>query len=88
MIVDRVIFSLVNLLQIQASTHFVREENGLVYLSKEGKRLFIENFEEKLEDKITVKDKTYTYKQLIEAEVRKFQHHVVDGEKYKPYKYW
>lgn len=87
-IVDRVIFSLVNLLQIQADRHFVREDGGLVYLSKEGKRIFIEAFEEKLADKITVKEKTYTYKQLIETEVRKFQHHVVDGEKYKPYKYW
>lgn len=86
--VDRVIFSLVNLMQIQAHLHFERVDNGAVYLNKDGKRIFIEEFEEKMADKIKVKDRTYTYKQLIEDEVRHFQKYISRGEKYKPYKYY
>ena len=87
-IVDRVIFSLVNLLQLQASQLFQKEDSGAIYLNKEGKRIFIRAFEDKLADRITVKDINYTYKQLIEAEVQKFHCYIAKGEKYKPYKYW
>lgn len=87
-IVDRVIFSLVNLLQLQSEVHFEEKESGAIYLNKEGKRIFIKAFEEKLADKIKVGEKMYTYKQIIEEEIRKFQRYIVKEEKYKPYKYW
>lgn len=87
-IVDRVIFSLINLLQIQKNLHFEREESGATYLNKAGKRIFISEFEDKLKDKIKVKDRNYTYKQLIEEEIHKFQRFLMGNENYKPYKYW
>lgn len=87
-IVDRVIFSLVNLLQIQPKLHFEEKDSGVVYLNKEGKKIFIKVFEEKLADKIKMGDKMYTYKQVVEEEIRKFQRYIVKDEKYKPYKYW
>ena len=87
-IVDRVIFSLVNLLQIQPKLHFEEKDSGAVYLNKEGKKIFIKVFEEKLADKIKMGDKMYTYKQVVEEEIRKFQRYIVKDEKYKPYKYW
>ena len=87
-IVDRVIFSLVNLLQLQSEVHFEEKESGAIYLNKEGKRIFNKSFEEKLADKIKLGEKTYTYKQIIEEEIRKFQRYIVKEEKYKPYKYW
>lgn len=87
-IVDRVIFSLVNLLQIQKNLHFEKEDSGATYLNKVGKRIFISEFEEKLKDKIKVKDRNYTYKQLIEEEIHKFQRYLMNNETYKPYKYW
>ena len=85
-IVDRVIFSLVNLLQLQSEVHFEEKESGAIYLNKEGKRIFIKAFEEKLADKIKLGEKTYTYKQIIEEEIRKFKRYIV--KEYKPYKYW
>lgn len=87
-IVDRVIFSLVNLLQLQPILHFEEKESGAVYLNKEGKRIFIKVFEDKMSDKIKIGERMYTYKQIIEEEIRKFQRYIVKGEKYKPYKYW
>lgn len=87
-IVDRVIFSLVNLLQLQRPLHFEEKESGAVYLNKEGKRIFIKVFEDKMSDKIKIGERMYTYKQIIEEEIRKFQRYIVKGEKYKPYKYW
>ena len=85
-IVDRVIFTLINLRQIKAED-FVKE-NGGVYLSKNGKKIFIKEFEEKLQESLTVKGKRYTYRQLLEDEVAKFLKHVTKGEKYRPYKYY
>ena len=87
-IVDRVIFSLVNLLQLQLPLHSEEKESGAVYLNKEGKRIFIKVFEDKMSDKIKIGERMYTYKQIIEEEIRKFQRYIVKGEKYKPYKYW
>ena len=87
-IVDRVIFSLINLLQLQPTLHFEEKESGAVYLNKEGKRIFIKVFEDKMSDKIKIGERMYTYKQIIEEEIRKFQRYIVKGEKYKPYKYW
>ncbi len=87
-IVDRVIFSLVNLQQLNAETDFEKTDNGGIYLSKEGKRVFIEQFEKKLADKITVKGKELTYRRLMEEEVWHYQHFVEKGESYRPYKYY
>ena len=41
-IVDKVIFSLVNLLQLQLPLHFEEKESGAVYLNKEGKRIYLQ----------------------------------------------
>lgn len=87
-IVDRVIFSLINLYQIKAEEDFEQSENGGVYLNKQGKRVFIEQFEQKLADRITIKGKEYTYGQLMEEEVRRFLRGIMEKEKYKPYKYY
>ena len=37
---------------------------------------------------IKLGERSYTYKQVIEEEIRKFQRYIVKEEKYKPYKYW
>ena len=87
-IVDRIIFSMINLRRVNAKEDFVQNEDGGIYLSKRGKKIFIEEFENKLQDEITFKGKKYTYKQLMEWEVRKFQKYVEGEDKYKPYKYY
>ena len=86
-IVDRVIFKLINRCQIRQES-FMTMEDGAVYLNEEGKRLFIREFEGKLRDKITIKEKTYTYEQVIENDIRAYVRHLRDGEDYKPYKYY
>ena len=57
-------------------------------LNKEGKRIFIMQFDEKLQDSIKIKEKRYTYRQVIIEEIRKFQRYITSEMPYKPYKYW
>ena len=85
-IVDRVIFSMINLHQIKADDF--EKENGGIYLSKTGKRIFIEEFEEKLQDSLNIDGSRITYRQLMEREVMRFQRYILNGEKYRPYKYY
>lgn len=85
---DRVIFSLINYRQIKADKHFQRNEDGSVYMNKTGKRIFLEKFEEKLNSKIVVKNKSYSYKNLMIEEVRNYQKYILHNEKYTPYKYY
>ena len=87
-IVDRVIFTLINLLQIKKDSHFYKDESGATMLNKEGKRIFIMQFDEKLQDSIKIKEKRYTYRQVIIEEIRKFQRYITSEMPYKPYKYW
>lgn len=86
-IVDRVIFSLVNCLQIKSKEHFERKNDG-VYLNKDGKRLFLEAFEKKLQDKLVVNGKKSTYRRLIENDVFGYQRYIMTRESYKPFKYY
>lgn len=86
-IVDRVIFSVVNLQQIKEDD-FERNDCGGIYLNKRGKKIFLQVFEEKLGDCVTVEGKKVSYRQLMEREVQQFQKFVLDGAKYKPYKYY
>ena len=59
-----------------------------VYLSKEGKNIFLQMYEEKLKSKITVKGKEISYYQLLEREVQSYKNFLLRGESYKPYKYY
>lgn len=59
-----------------------------VYLSKEGKNIFLQMYEEKLKSKITVKGKEISYYQLLEREVQSYKNFLLRDESYKPYKYY
>ena len=83
-IVDRVIFSLVNRKQIQLK-HFEKSLN-YSYLTDKGKQIFITEFEEKL--KTTLKYKNLgkvSYKKLIRLECYKLYKHFLGEETYTPY---
>ena len=86
-IVDRVIFSLINLKMINANDFFQQEENGAIYLNKEGKRLFINALDNKIYEKQTEDNHPLSYETRIRNEVQKVFRLVMYGEKYKPYKY-
>ena len=86
-IVDRVIFSLINCMQIKVEEHFEEKEGG-IYLNQEGKRLFLEEFEEKMRDVLVVRGKKFTYRKLLEHEIYAYQRFVMEGSSYRPYKYY
>ena len=86
-IVDRAIFTVIHNMEINAKEHFEREESGGIYLNKEGKRIFIQELERKLYQKLTVGGKTMTYDSLIRNEIRKVVNLVQHDERYKPFKY-
>ena len=87
-IVDRTIFAMINRMEIQKKKHFEPRENGAIFLNEEGKRLFIENFEQKLDDKVSDGKKQISYRQLIYSEVLNFQQYIEKDIAYKPYKYY
>lgn len=87
-IVDRIIFKLINCMQIKKDEHFEKNENGGIYLNEAGKRIFIEEFESKMGKKLIVKGQEYTYRKLMEREIGNFQKYILKNEKYKPYKYY
>ncbi len=84
-IVDRVIFTLVNKGIIKAS-HFENLIKGIV-LNEKGKKLFIEEMENKLQSTIKHKKlgRHVSYRQLIRLELYKIQKHLMGEEEYKPF---
>lgn len=86
-IVDRVIFTLINCHQIKKE-HFITDEQGAVYLSVPGKRIFVSAFDKKLQQKFVSKGNEYTYRQLLEKEIRDYQNYILKGIRYRPYKYY
>lgn len=85
-IVDRLIFSLVNKHIIVAHKHFIANDDGSVLLNREGKSLFLSAFKDKLSQKIDVKGEKLSYEQLISREVWNIRKHILEGDKYTPFK--
>lgn len=88
-IVDKVIFSLINKHEIKEDCHFeYREEDNGCYLNSNGRRIFINAFENKMYSKIKIKDKYYSYSDLITNEINKLTNHFKNIKPYKAYKYF
>lgn len=85
-LVDRTIFTLVNKKMISIED-FQEIEGGGVYLNKRGKRVFIKEFEKKLQQTVKINQVPKTYEQLMRDEVKKVENFFRKGEPYKPYKY-
>lgn len=85
LVVDRVIFALINRKALNTS-HFEKTENGGVYLTAEGKRIFLDAFYEKLDTSLQVKGEHFTYRELIKREVQHLIRYFRNSEKYKPFK--
>ncbi len=86
-LVDRTIFTLVNKGMINAFSDFREVENGGIYLSNDGKRTFIEEFENKLAQKVKYNRERCSYDDLISREIKKLEKFFRNHEVYKPYKY-
>lgn len=86
-IVDRTIFTLINKRILNLNRDFVTNEDGSVYLSNTGKRIFISEFNNKLYQKTTENGVAVSYDTKIKREIKKLHRYFVKGETYKPYKY-
>jgi len=83
-IVDRVIFSLLNKGQLNLN-HFLSELNAC-YLNEEGIKIFVKSFEEKLNSTIIYKNiGKVSYRRLIRIECYKLYKHFIGEEIYKAF---
>lgn len=87
-IVDRVIFKLVNKNMLNDS-HFVGDL-GNVLLSDSGKKIFLKHYHEKLSTTIKHKKlgRQVSYQRFIRLELYKLIKHVIGAEEYKPFVAW
>ena len=84
-VVDRAIFYLVNK-GIIKKEHFAREV-GLCYLNEQGKRIFVEHFENRLKSTIKHRklNRKVSFGHLIKLECYKLEKHLIGDEVYKPF---
>lgn len=88
-IVDRVIFKVLNKREIQEND-FEHKLNGIV-LKDKGKMTFLKAYEDRLQETINHRtlNRNVSYKHLIKLECYKLQKHLLAIEEYKPFKmYW
>jgi len=88
LLVDRVIFKVLNKREIQSDDFEIRLNS--VLLKEKGKRTFISSFEERLMETIQHRNlkRNVSYKHLIKLECYKLSKHLLGIEEYKPFKMW
>ncbi|MFO7869212.1 MAG: type I-B CRISPR-associated endonuclease Cas1b [Bacteroidales bacterium] len=87
-VVDRVIFKILNKKELQ-SKHFDTKIERCV-LNDSGKRIFIQSFEDRLQETIKHRNlnRHVSYKHLIKLECYKLVKHILQIDEYKPFKMW
>lgn len=88
-IVDRVIFRVLNRKEIQTK-HFEKKMNKCL-LNVSGKKIFIKAIEDRLQETIQHKSlkRSVSYRHLVKLECYKLAKHLLSIEEYKPFKmYW
>ena len=88
LIVDSVIFSMVNKKMLTAKDFDIEHE--ICYLNEEGKKKFIREYENKLNTTIShrVLKRKVSYRYLIRLECYKLIKLMIEGQEYKPLKAW
>jgi len=84
-IVDRIIFSLVNK-DILKPQHFEQKLDGVV-LNEKGREIFIREFDERLKSTFEHKglNRYVSYRELIRFEAYKLEKHLIGDEEYSPF---
>ena len=87
-IIDRIILKLVN--KNMLDDNCFRGEIGDMLLSEKGKKIFLQEYNDKLGTTIKHKGlkRNVSYKRLIRLELYKLSKHVLDDEEYKPLIMW
>jgi CRISPR-associated protein Cas1 len=88
LLVDRVIFKVLNKKEIQEK-HFDKQLNKCL-LNESGKKIFVQSFEERLGETIQHRNlkRSVSYKHLLKLECYKLSKHLLNIEEYKPFKMW
>lgn len=86
-IVDKIIFKLINKKIINDRLHF-ENINGGGYLTGEGKNIVINEFYKKIKDITTIGNNKMSYEKIIRKEIYKLSNSIMNEEKYKAFKYY
>ncbi|MGL5069016.1 MAG: type I-B CRISPR-associated endonuclease Cas1b [Sarcina sp.] len=88
LIVDSIIFSMVNKKMLTAKDFDIEHE--ICYLNEEGKKKFIREYENKLNTTIShrILKRKVSYRYLIRLECYKLIKLMIEGQEYKPLKAW
>ena len=84
-VVDRTIFALINKGMIKKK-HFYEEANG-IFLKENGRRVFIQEFENRLQNTIEHRSlkRKVSYRRLIRLELYKLEKHLLGEKPYSPF---
>lgn len=87
-LVDRVIFKVLNKKEIQAKDFDVQVNS--VILKEAGRKTFIKAFEERLNETIKHRslNRNVSYRHLVKLECYKLTKHILNMDEYKPFKAW
>lgn len=85
-LVDRLIFSLINKREIQEK-HFEKQSGGGIYLSESGREIVLRAWEGRLNETIEhpALGRKVSYHGLVRMEIYKLQKHMMENIKYVPY---
>ena len=85
-LVDRLIFSLVNKREIQEK-HFEKQTGGGIYLNDKGKEIVLRAWEGRIGETIEHPglNRNVSYRGLVRMEAYKLQKHILEGIPYEPY---
>ena len=87
-IVDRVVFSIINKEMVDEGLHFENVDNGGIYMNTQGRKIFLQAFEAKMRQRVTLDGRPVSYEELIRLEVNKLANHIDGKGQYRPYKYF
>ncbi|GAB3571419.1 type I-B CRISPR-associated endonuclease Cas1b [Spirosoma luteolum] len=87
-LVDRLIFRMINKRQLQASDF--RAEVGGCVMKDAARKRFVQGFDEQLKETIKhrVLGRSVSYRHLVKLECYKLQKHLLGVEEYRPFKAW
>lgn len=85
-LVDRLIFSLINKKEIQEK-HFEKQSGGGIYLSEKGREIVLKAWEMRINETIEhpILKRHVSYRGLVRMEIYKLQKHILEGIKYDPF---
>ncbi|MBS7634618.1 type I-B CRISPR-associated endonuclease Cas1 [Candidatus Bathyarchaeota archaeon] len=82
-IIDRIIFTLVNKKMVDESSF--EKELGGIYLNEKGRRIFVEEFDRKMNQVISLHGRRCSYQRLIRLELYKIEKHLMGEKEYHPF---